>query len=713
MFKCSPSQIFLQKKNLTKTVFFFSGGSSFSHFFYSLPFAKSIVANKYLLNYLFFSFDLSYEKNSSVFWKWISLLYSRFSHLFSSLFVFVHHVSLSPFFSFPFMFDLISSFGQHFHLPFVSKKLFNLSLFHACVTSVCLFFLFVFSRFSHICFPFPFVFSVQTSLKKSLWNCCESEKMFVCFPIPFCWALVSHSFVFACLSLFRNFTFLIYSNLFLNNCLFCSRSWMFLPLLLPFYVSLFWDSVWFDHRFSHLFYFLLLHIFSHKDMFLYCLNLYSLSFFWKKSVSCLLVLSKVSTCPLCFLLFSLFNLLLLNASFFFQNKNSVGKTSCVLVYRSLFSFSFICFSCRFLVVFFLISFATCFLLKNDLCNSLFPPFVHPLSICSLSSLINFFCTLLSPCFFTSNSLCNKKVIFLASAKKSVSFVGLHKKINLFFLCLVFLCLEKWFLILYISPLFFASSFEHCFSFLHSFFRSIKKTLFLLENGAKTVFCFLFLFSWFQKHVVSEKNRSIFPLFLICCLNSSLSSLKTTENSAKKSSCFVSVPSLFLFHLFSFNIFPYFLSSLFSLFTFSFHPFVHPFLLFSPFSFLSLFLHLMFPCSFFLHRRFCVSSFCLTSLFFSLSFVLDLIFLFTLLLYHVLLHLRICFWPKKFKNFCGQFFLMKFCLCFLNSPFFGVSSLVFSPLRRPHSLFVQCFTHNERFLTLLILIFFYQFSFWTP
>ena len=48
---------------------------------------------------------------------------------------------------------------------------------------------------------------------------------------------------------------------------------------------------------------------------------------------------------------------------------------------------------------------------------------------------------------------------------------------------------------------------------------------------------------------------------------------------------------------------------------------------------------------------------------SLSFVLDLIFLFTLLLYHVFHHLRICFLPKIFKNFCGQFFLMKFCLCF--------------------------------------------------
>ena len=166
-------------------------------------------------------------------------------------------------------------------------------------------------------------------------------------------------------------------------------------------------------------------------MFLYCFRLYSLFFLKKKTcVSCLLALSKVSTCPLCFLLlFSLFNLLLLNASFFFQNKNSVGKTSCVLVYRSLFSFSFICFSCRFLVVFFLISFATCFLLKNDLCNSLFPPFVHPLSICSLSSLIKFLFLLfiISMFLYVKLFVQQKKLFFWLLQKISVSFVGLLEK----------------------------------------------------------------------------------------------------------------------------------------------------------------------------------------------------------------------------------------------------------------------------------------------
>ena len=162
-------------------------------------------------------------------------------------------------------------------------------------------------------------------------------------------------------------------------------------------------------------------------------------------------------------------------------------------------------------------------------------------------------------------------------------------------------------------------------------------------------------------------------------------------------CFCSVP--FLFHLFSFNIFFFFLSSLFSLFTFPFHPFVHPFLLFSPFSLLP-FLHSFFfsPSHvslffFFSIAVFCVSSFCLTSLFFSLfcswshfSFHTSSLPCFSSSPY-------LFFLPKIFKNFCGQFFLMKFCLCFLTPPFFGVSYLLFFlSLSRPHSLFVPWFTN---------------------
>ena len=223
-------------------------------------------------------------------------------------------------------------------------------------SSVVSFFLFVFLVSNTFVSLFLLLFALSiTSLKKSLWNCCESEKHFFVY-LPFCWALVSQLFVFACLSLFRNFTFLIYSNLFLNICLFCSRSWMFLPLLLPFYVSLFWDSVWFDHRFSHLFYFLLLHIFfTQRHVFVLFPFVQSLFFFKKKiCVSCLLALSKVSTCPLCFLLlFSLLNLLLLNASFFFFKTKTLSEKLHVFLFIGLFS---VFLSSVFRVVFWLFSY---------------------------------------------------------------------------------------------------------------------------------------------------------------------------------------------------------------------------------------------------------------------------------------------------------------------------------------------------------------------
>ena len=81
-----PSHIFQKKK--TKIKFFFGRIFLFS-FFYSLPFKKSIFANKHLFYqfYRLVSLSLS-QKNSSVFWKWISLDFLCFSWLkfFSSFF---------------------------------------------------------------------------------------------------------------------------------------------------------------------------------------------------------------------------------------------------------------------------------------------------------------------------------------------------------------------------------------------------------------------------------------------------------------------------------------------------------------------------------------------------------------------------------------------------------------------------------------------------
>ena len=58
--------------------------------------------------------------------------------------------------------------------------------------------------------------------------------------------------------------------------------------------------------------------------------------------------------------------------------------------------------------------------------------------------------------------------------------------------------------------------------------------------------------------------------------------------------------------------------------------------------------------------------------------------------------------------------MKSCLCFLNPPFFGVSYLLFFlSLRRPHSLFVPCFTDSWCLISLLLVFsfptFFFSFS----
>ena len=133
------------------------------------------------------------------------------------------------------------------------------------------------------------------------------------------------------------------------------------------------------------------------------------------------------------------------------------------VFRSLliFSFSFICFSCRFCLIFL-------DLLRNMLpfyrvfFTSLFPPFVHHLSICSF-----FFCLLLfsrffhlfslfklpfffvfsvSLCFYMSNSLWKKflnfcETIFLLFTTKNFVF-SVSFSLGLFFPCLVFFSVLK-------------------------------------------------------------------------------------------------------------------------------------------------------------------------------------------------------------------------------------------------------------------------------
>ena len=334
--------------------------------------------------------------------------------------------------------------------------------------------------------------------------------MFVCFPFPFCWALVSYLFVFACLSLFRNFAFLIYFHVFEHVSVLFSFLNVF-PSVAPFFMYLFFlfeDSVWFHHRFSHLFYFLLLHIFLFhtKPCFLNCFRLYCLSFLFLKNLCFLFVGPfKSENCSFVFSLSCCFSdhktcifrcfTFFFERFHFFLKKKSVGKTLCSCLSVS-FQFFFHLFFVSFFVWCFSISFATCFPFKVSSLPLyflfwfiLFPSFLSLFCLLLFSrfflfSLIKlpFLLYLLSPCFFMSNSLCNKKgYLFKLLQKMSFSVFSFQSK-KLRFLCFLFcqffqkfsffhvwfFCVLKNDFSFSISFFFFASSFELSFSFLLSF-----------------------------------------------------------------------------------------------------------------------------------------------------------------------------------------------------------------------------------------------------
>ena len=220
--------------------------------------------------------SLSY-KNSSVFWKWISLDFLWFSWLkffhpffvtfcfcssrfaFTSFFISFYVWSLIFFIS---LLLELSFFEQQFPLPFV-KKLFNFS-FISCMRYLCMticswicssvvsFSLFVFYRFYHICFPFPFVFSLHNLSERKVCGTVAKQKKLVCL-IPF---LLVTFFIFICLYMFFSaISFLCFILMcFWTFFFLSSRSWMSFPLSLPFLcVSFSEDPVWFDHPFSFLF----------------------------------------------------------------------------------------------------------------------------------------------------------------------------------------------------------------------------------------------------------------------------------------------------------------------------------------------------------------------------------------------------------------------------------------------------------------------------
>ena len=153
---------------------------------------------------------------------------------------------------------------------------------------------------------------------------------------------------------------------------------------------------------------------------------------------------------------------------------------------------------------------------------------------------------------------------------------------------------------------------------------LKNFVAVLEKTLEKLF--LFLISWFQKHLCVKKPVC-FSIFEIIDVYLFSLRFKTTE-SQTKNFIFCSVSFCFIF---SFNIF--------SLITVVF---VH--FLFSSFcSSLCAFLFFCFSCfliCFFLHRRFCVSSFCFDSI-----FLLSLLFLISFLFSSFFFHLRIRFFAQ--------------------------------------------------------------------
>ena len=407
---------------------------------------------------------------------------------------------------------------------------------------------------------------------------------------------------------------------------------------------------------------------------------------------------------------------------FFQHR-LCRKNFMFCVFRSLliFSFSFICFHVVFCLIFL-------DLLRNMLpfqsvfFTSLFPLFVHPLSICSFffsscflvsftfSHFLNFlFVDLFIISMFLYVKLIVEKIflhfcetIFSSFHIKKTSFSLFPFLLGFFYMFFhVWSFSVSWKIVsrFYNPPFFFILLFNSVSLFSPFLMYPKTRMFFCREMWEKLSFVFCFC-SLGLKTFRVQKIRFIFPLFLKFLLKSfSLFMKNHRRNSAIKPSffCFCSVP--FLFHFLSFNIFfhHFFLGSLFYIsFWFSL------LFLFSLFFILSLFFHLrvspffflylMFPCLFFFIAAFVNLLFVLPH-FSSLSFVLDLIFLFILLLYLFLKNnLRIYFWPKKFKKFGGQFFYMKSCLCFLNPPFFGVFiSCFFPPWVVLIPCFVPCFT----------------------
>ena len=258
--------------------------------------------------------------------------------------------------------------------------------------------------------------------------------------------------------------------------------------------------------------------------------------------------------------------------------------------------------------------------------------------------------------------------------------------------------------------FFFSTFS--FSFITFLFWCIWKNVVFFHRIGEDIFCFFssyhFSFLLFLFFLFLKKKMWLILLFLNSFWNSLLILLLSSHflfwKNQPRNLHFLFLFSPFSVSLFFFQHFSLFSIITFSLIIFSFHPFVHPFLLFSPFSLLS-FLHSFFislshvSLTFFLHRRCCVSSFYFNSFFFSPSLsLLILISLFSYFFSRFLLHLRLCFFQKKIQNYLWSMFRRRnYVFIFWTLPLSVLNLVCFSSLRRHFSLFVLCFLFFRFFI----------------
>ena len=418
--------------------------SSFSIFFHSIqaflrtsrPCCVFYLVFIFRKNLPFFKKKVSHEKHSLFFFHHFLILFITFR---------THHC-----FPFPFLLDLLFSWSpsSSTHFSCTSLSVFFEQLFLLQIVSKK-----KFQIFHYTCMGYLLMSFLLTHFSKSKKKLVRS--------FPFSLGVVSCFFVFACfVFLFSIFLFLFYSRVLKHFSSLFSFLNVVCSLLVPFSVYLLKKKnclVWTSSV-------------SHFKNF----SFYILSLLHKKNN----VFWIVSFC---------------NVLFLVEKRLVLQREKCAFV----FSLTFFLEPLSFFVWFFLISFATRFLRKNILKTSLFPPFVHSLSICSLFVctlvfvvsfaffllFLNFFCLFIISVSLCK-TLCQKYISFETAAKLSFSFFFPSKNtfslfpfvLSLFYidLCSMFFCvfcvLKKRFLILFHSP-FFCSSFQLCFSSLLHFYVS--------------------------------------------------------------------------------------------------------------------------------------------------------------------------------------------------------------------------------------------------